>query len=53
MTFEETVINIIISLISGILGGTISSVIIIKKQKQVNKNESLGIQIGELHETKK
>ncbi len=55
MNFKEIIFNVIVPLISGILGGSISSIVIIKnmKQKQINKNESFGVQIGEINVTKK
>ena len=55
MSFEEIIKSIIVPLISGMLGGSITSTIILKskKQKQVNKNNSSGVQVGEFYGTKK
>lgn len=53
MEFFEIVINAIISLIGGIIGGSLTTTIIIKKRKQINKNNSVGIQFGDNYESRK
>ena len=56
MILKEIIVEIIVSIVSGFVSGILGATIIIDKkyQKQINKENSTGIQIGEIrNETKK